>query len=53
MCDQLYLDLMFSNKIADPFIYVPGISNYYSAAKEPDKMRSNYLMREKYINEEI
>ncbi|CAD8195264.1 unnamed protein product [Paramecium pentaurelia] len=51
IADQLYLDLLFSNKVADPFSYIPGISNYYSAANEPEKMKSNYIMRKEFINQ--
>ncbi|CAD8187403.1 unnamed protein product [Paramecium pentaurelia] len=51
--DQLFLDLIFSNKVADPFSYIPGISNYYSAAQEPEKMKSNYFMRKEFINQEV
>ncbi|CAK63145.1 unnamed protein product (macronuclear) [Paramecium tetraurelia] len=45
---QLFLDLFHSNKIADPYSYIPGISNYFSAAEEPDKMKSNYLTRNQF-----
>ncbi|CAD8200771.1 unnamed protein product [Paramecium octaurelia] len=45
---QLFLDLFHSNKIADPVSYIPGISNYYQAAEEPDKMKSNYLTRNQF-----
>ncbi|CAD8106099.1 unnamed protein product [Paramecium sonneborni] len=50
IADQLYLDLIFSNKVADPFSYIPGISNYYSAAEEPQKMKGNYMMKKEFIN---
>ncbi|CAD8190076.1 unnamed protein product [Paramecium octaurelia] len=48
---QLYLDLLFSNKVSDPFSYIPGISNYYSAANEPQKMKGNYMMRSHFISQ--
>ncbi|CAD8103207.1 unnamed protein product [Paramecium sonneborni] len=51
IADQLYLDLVFSNKISDPFSYVPGISNYYSAAEEPEKMKGNYMMKKEFIDQ--
>ncbi|CAK93729.1 unnamed protein product (macronuclear) [Paramecium tetraurelia] len=53
IADQLFLDLMFSNKVADPFPYIPGICNYYSAAQEPEKMVSNYIMRKEFVNQKV
>ncbi|CAD8187586.1 unnamed protein product [Paramecium octaurelia] len=52
ICDQLYIDLMTSNKVADPFSYIPGICNYFSAAQEPIKMVSNYIMRKEFVNQQ-
>ncbi|CAK93919.1 unnamed protein product (macronuclear) [Paramecium tetraurelia] len=49
--DQLFLDLLSSNKVADPFSYIPGISNYFSAANEPEKMKGNYMMRSLFISQ--
>ncbi|CAD8115527.1 unnamed protein product [Paramecium sonneborni] len=48
--DELFLNLIHSNKITDPFSYIPGISNYYSASQEPVKMKSNYLTRNQYVD---
>ncbi|CAD8120022.1 unnamed protein product [Paramecium sonneborni] len=48
--DELFLNLINSNKIEDSFSYVAGISNYYSAAQEPEKMKSNYLTRQLFTD---
>ncbi|CAD8120014.1 unnamed protein product [Paramecium sonneborni] len=48
--DEFFLKLIHSNKIEDSFSYVAGISNYYSAAQEPEKMKSNYLTRQLFTD---
>ncbi|CAD8107156.1 unnamed protein product [Paramecium primaurelia] len=48
--DELFLDIFHSNKIADPFSYIPGISNYFACSQEPQKMKSNYLTRKQFTH---
>lgn len=48
MKSEFLLELMFSNKVEEPMLYVPGICNYYSAADEPDKIKGNYLARKNF-----
>ncbi|CAD8200358.1 unnamed protein product [Paramecium pentaurelia] len=44
---QLFIDLIHSPKIEDPLKYLDGISTYYAAADEPDKMISSHLLSSK------
>lgn len=43
----MFIDLIHSPKIEDPLKYLDGISTYYAAADEPDKMISSHLLSSK------
>ena len=41
------IDLIHSTKIENPLKYIDGISTYYAAADEPDKMISSHIISSK------
>ncbi|CAD8109357.1 unnamed protein product [Paramecium sonneborni] len=48
--NDMFIHSLNSNKIDNPMLLIPAISNYWAAAQEPEKMISNSLMNKFYLS---